>query len=123
MVFTYETFGFGRGKNDSVRLFDNELLIDNTTWLSHLSPTQGLRPNIKGEEYINTPEPAPGSANKFTCISEIIVWPGEHATAVYNGEAMFLKIPLDLISVMDSCMRQTMERESSVFQIYKRIGS
>lgn len=91
MIFTSDSFGFGLGKNDSVRLFDNDLLIASATWTDHTAPTWGLYPDVKGAEYRNTSAATPGSANKFAGIPEIIDWPGDQATAIYDQEAMFLE--------------------------------
>ena len=56
LVITEDDFGFGLGKNDSVRLYENEMLIGSTTWAEHTNPTWGLYPDVKGTEYRNTKE-------------------------------------------------------------------
>lgn len=91
IVLTDEVFGFGLGKNDSVRLFENDLLIASTSWVEHTSPTWGLYPDINGTEYRNTLEETPGSTNKFAGIPDVIEWVGEHTTIIYDVESMFLE--------------------------------
>ena len=91
LILTSDSFGFGLGKNDSVRLFENDLLIASTTWVEHTSPTWGLYPDVKGTEYRNTLEATPGTANKFAGIPDIIDWAGDNSTIIYDVESMFLE--------------------------------
>ena len=82
MVITGDEFGFGLGKGDCVRLFENGLLIASTTWEGHTAPTWGLYPDVNGAEYRNTLEQTPGAANKFAGIPEPIAWPGADTVTV-----------------------------------------
>ncbi len=78
-----ESFEFGLGKGDSVRIFEEIegtlTLIQSTTWPSgaHTSPTWGLYPDANGAEYRNTMVATPGETNKFADIPDVITWPGD----------------------------------------------
>ncbi len=76
LVLTEDDFGFGLGKGDSVRIFENSMLIASTTWTDHTNPTWGLYPDVNGKEYRNTLEETPGAANEFDGIPKVIAWPG-----------------------------------------------
>lgn len=82
LVFTDEEFGFGLGKNDMVRLYENGELIASTTWPEHTSPTWGLYPDVNGTEYRSTLEETPGTANVFAGAPKTIAWPGSDAVIV-----------------------------------------
>ena len=81
LVITGDEFGFGLGKGDAVRLFENGMCIASTTWEGHTSPTWGLYPDVNGTEYRSTLEETPGAANKFAGIPDVIVWPGADTVA------------------------------------------
>ena len=91
LILTDETFGFGLGKGDSVRLFENDRLIASTTWAEHTNPTWGLYPDVNGNEYRNTQEETPGAPNKFADIPEVIAWPGHGEVVVFDQEPTFLE--------------------------------
>lgn len=91
IVLTEDAFGFGLGKGDSVRLFENELLIASTTWTEHTNPTWGLYPDVNGTEYRNTKEATPGAANKYDGIPELITWPGNQEVIVFDQNPTFLE--------------------------------
>ncbi|TQR18251.1 lamin tail domain-containing protein [Psychrobacillus soli] len=91
LVLTDEIFGFGLGKNDSVRLFENDRLIASATWPEHTNPTWGLYPDVKGTEYRNTREETPGAPNKFEDIPEMIAWPGNGEVVIFDQEPTFLE--------------------------------
>lgn len=91
LVLTEDEFGFGLGKNDSVRLFENERLIASTTWPDHTNPTWGLYPDLTGTEYRNTKEATPGAANKFEGIPDVIAWPGNGEVVIFDLEPTFLE--------------------------------
>ncbi len=91
IVFTEDDFGFGLGKGDTVRLFEDGLLIASTTWAEHTSPTWGLYPDVNGSEYRNTKEATPGEANKFEGIPEVIAWQGNGEVTVFDTEPTFLE--------------------------------
>lgn len=92
IVFTDVDFGFGLGKSDMVRLFENGVLIASTTWTGHTDPTWGLYPDVNGSEYRNTKEATPGVANQFEYeeILEVIGWPGNSEVVVFDSEPTFL---------------------------------
>ncbi|MEE0967492.1 MAG: lamin tail domain-containing protein [Bacilli bacterium] len=73
LVITDDELGFGLGKNDSVRIFENGLLIQSTTWSGHTSPTWGF----DGIAYQNTKEETPGKANEFEGTPDVEAWDGE----------------------------------------------
>lgn len=91
LIVTEEAFGFGLGKNDSVRLFENDRLIASTAWTEHTNPTWGLYPNVNGNEYRNTLEETPGEPNKFEGVPEIIAWPGNDEVVIFDKEPTFLE--------------------------------
>ena len=91
IVFTENDFGFGLGKNDRVRLYENDLLLASTTWVDQTSPTWGLYPDVNGKEYRNTKEPTPGAANVFDGIPEVIAWPGKGEVVPFDTEPTFLE--------------------------------
>lgn len=91
LLLTEDDFGFGLGKNDAVRLFENDRLIAHTSWTDHTNPTWGLYPDVNGTTYRNTMEQTPGAANKFVDIPDIMAWPGNQDTFIYDEEPMFLE--------------------------------
>ena len=91
IVLTEDEFGFGLGKNDSVRLFENGLLIAETTWPEHTNPTWGLYPDVNGKEYRNTLEATPGAVNKFAGIPDVIEWQGDEEVHVFDTTSTFLE--------------------------------
>jgi|GEM_PF-442277 len=91
LVLTEEMFGFGLGKNDSVRLFENERLIASTTWTEHTNPTWGLYPDLTGSEYRHTKEATPNAPNKFEGIPDVVEWPGNGEVVVFDHEPTFLE--------------------------------
>ena len=89
MVITSDEFGFGLGKGDSVRLFEDGTLIASTTWEGHTNPTWGLYPDATGNEYRGTLVETPGTANLFAGIPEVNAWPG--AETVTSSNLNFLE--------------------------------
>lgn len=89
LVITEDDFGFGLGKNDQVRLFEDGRLIASTTWQDHTSPTWGLYPDVYGTEYRNTLTATPGAANEFAGIPETIDWPGNQEITIFDTEPTF----------------------------------
>lgn len=86
-------FGFGLGKGDSVRLFEDGEQIAATTWPdgSHTNPTWGLYPDVNGNSYRNTLEATPGAANKFAGIPDVIAWPGSDQVRIFDTTPTFLE--------------------------------
>lgn len=76
LVIIEEQFGFGLGKGDTVRLFENDRLIGSTTWTEHTNPTWGLYPDVNGTEYRSTLKETPGAANVFAGIPDVVDWTG-----------------------------------------------
>ena len=91
LIFTDDDLGFGLGKNDMVRIFENGILIAETTWPNHTDPTWGLYPDVNGSEYRNTKEATPGAANIFEGIPEVIAWPGAEEVTTFDQEATFFE--------------------------------
>ena len=89
-VIEVADFGFGLGGGDSVRVFENGELIDETTWgASHAAVTWGRCPDADGP-FAVTAESTKGAAN--VCEGEIAVaqWPGSSAVRVLDETPMFL---------------------------------
>ena len=91
LVIDEDTLGFGFGKGDSVRIYEGDMLIGNTTWSEHTNPTWGLYPDVNGNEYRNTKEETAGAANKFADIPDSINWPGKETTTIYDKYPTFLE--------------------------------
>ncbi len=89
LVLTEDVFGFGLGKGDSVRIFENDMLIASTTWSDHTNPTWGMYPDVNGKEYRNTLKETPGTANEFKDIPKVIAWPG--SDEVVTSDLIFLE--------------------------------
>lgn len=82
---------FGIGKDDTVRLFDGDQLVDSTSWgASHAATTWGRCPDVTGS-FAATAEPTPGAAN--SCDGEVAVspWPGSAGVRVLDSVPMFLE--------------------------------
>lgn len=91
LVIEREALGFGLGGGDAVRLFDGELLIDETTWgEGHAATTWGRCPDASGAFAITT-EPTKGAPN--ICAGEVTVsaWPGSADVRVLDGIPTFLE--------------------------------
>lgn len=90
MLIGGKDLGFGLGKDDSVRLFDEDTLLDSTTWgPDHAPVTWGRCPTVTGP-FANTAEATPGEAN--VCPGEIKaeVWPGSADVRALDPAQMFL---------------------------------
>lgn len=91
LVIERDALGFGLGDGDAVRLFDGELLIDETTWgEGHAATTWGRCPDATGV-FAVTAEPTKGAAN--ICAGEVTVspWPGSADVRVLDGIPTFLE--------------------------------
>lgn len=86
-----DDLGFGLGSDDAVRLYENGNLISSTSWTGHTNPTWGLYPDVNGTEYQNTKAATPGAANQFADIPDVIAWPGNEGTSVYDTTSTFLE--------------------------------
>ncbi len=88
LVIDDTKLGFGLGKGDSVRIFEGDTLVGETTWENHTNPTWGLYPDANGKEYRNTTVPTPGEANMFEEVPEEIEglkWPGPDEVKTVDG--------------------------------------
>ncbi len=86
-----DDLGFGLGKDDAVRVFDGDNLVDSTTWgNSHAASTWGRCADTTGA-FAVTSEPTPGATN--VCPGEIAVspWPGSPDAHVVDSVPMFLE--------------------------------
>lgn len=82
--------GFGLGAADTVRVFENDVLIDETAWGTvHAAVTWGRCPDTTGP-FSATAESTKGTAN--VCAGEISVgaWPGSAAVRIVDQTSMFL---------------------------------
>lgn len=86
-----DDLGFGIGKDDTIRVFDGDQLVDSNSWgAGHIAPTWGRCPDTTGP-FAATAEPTPGAAN--ICPGEIAVspWPGSADVRVIDSAPMFLE--------------------------------
>ncbi|MGW8481820.1 lamin tail domain-containing protein [Microbacterium sp. NPDC055903] len=91
LVVERDQLGFGLGGGDAVRLFDGELLIDETTWgEGHAATTWGRCPDASGA-FAVTAESTKGATN--VCEGEIAVspWPGSADVRVLDAAPTFLE--------------------------------
>lgn len=91
LVVEREQLGFGLGGGDTVRLFDGDLLIDETTWgEGHAATTWGRCPDATGV-FATTTESTKGAAN--VCDGEVTVspWPGSADVRALDGVPTFLE--------------------------------
>lgn len=91
LVVEREQLGFGLGGGDAVRLFDGDLLIDETAWgEGHAAVTWGRCPDASGVFAVTT-ESTPGTAN--ICAGEVVVspWPGSADVRVLDSTPTFLE--------------------------------
>lgn len=91
LVIERADLGFGLGGGDSVRLFEGDALLDETTWgEGHATVTWGRCPDITGA-FAATTEATKGAAN--VCAGEIPVgpWPGSPDVTVLDTAPMFLE--------------------------------
>lgn len=86
-----DDLGFGLGKGDTVRLFEEGRMIASTTWTDHTNPTWGLYPDVNGTEYRNTLAATPGAANQFAGIPDEISWPGADQVTAFDTTSTFLE--------------------------------
>ncbi|CAH0125177.1 lamin tail domain-containing protein [Microbacterium sp. Bi121] len=82
---------FGIGKDDTIRVFDGDMLVDSTSWgAGHVAPTWGRCPDTTGA-FAATAESTPGAAN--VCVGEIPVspWPGSADVRALDSIPTFLE--------------------------------
>lgn len=91
LVLDDTQFGFGLGKDDHVRIFEDGRLIQNTAWTGHTNPTWGLYPDVNGKEYRSTQVATPGAANKYADIPEVLPWDGSNEVSVFDTQKTFLE--------------------------------
>ncbi|WP_417507278.1 lamin tail domain-containing protein [Microbacterium sp.] len=91
LVIEREQLGFGLGGGDAVRLFDGELLVDETSWgEGHAAITWGRCPDTTGA-FAATTASSKGAAN--VCAGEVTVspWPGSAEVRVLDSIPTFLE--------------------------------
>ena len=91
LVLDSNTLGFELNAEDSVRLYEGNMLIGTISWTSDTNPTLGLYPDVNGTEYRNTKKGTPGASNKFEDIPELINWQGNEEITIYDKEPVFLE--------------------------------
>lgn len=90
-VIERDALGFGLGDGDAVRLFDGDLLIDETSWgAGHAAMTWGRCPDTTGA-FAVTAESTKGQPN--VCAGEIATtpWPGSAEVRVLDEAPTFLE--------------------------------
>lgn len=90
LVIEGSELGFGLGGGDTVRVFENDALIDDTTWgAGHAAVTWGRCPDTTGP-FAVTAASTKGTPN--VCVGELAVgaWPGSASVRVIDQTSMFL---------------------------------
>lgn len=102
LVLDEADFGFGLGGADSVRVFDGELLVQETSWTAHAATTWGRCPDATGP-FAVTAAPTKGAANECVGDVDTIAWPGDDAVSIVDAEPTFLEDTsgLDFVAVGD----------------------
>ncbi|WP_431806859.1 lamin tail domain-containing protein [Microbacterium paraoxydans] len=91
LVIDRAQLGFGLGGGDAVRLFDGDLLIDETRWGDgHASPTWGRCPDATGA-FTATAQATKGAANVCPGEVPVGVWPGSAEVRVVDEVPTFLE--------------------------------
>ncbi|MBT2485106.1 MULTISPECIES: lamin tail domain-containing protein [unclassified Microbacterium] len=91
LVIERDQLGFGLGGGDAVRLFDGDLLIDDTTWgEGHAAVTWGRCPDVTGT-FAVTAEPTKGARNICAGQIEVAPWPGSADVRVLDTTPTFLE--------------------------------
>lgn len=91
LVIERAQLGFGLGGGDAVRVFDGDLLVDETSWgEGHAAVTWGRCPDLTGA-FAVTAESTKGAAN--VCAGEVPVgvWPGSAEVRVVDETPTFLE--------------------------------
>lgn len=91
LVIERDQLGFGLGGGDAVRVFDGDLLVDETSWgEGHAATTWGRCPDTTGA-FAATAESTKGAAN--VCAGEVTVspWPGSADVRVLDSVPTFLE--------------------------------
>ncbi|WP_341975639.1 lamin tail domain-containing protein [Microbacterium sp. LWO13-1.2] len=91
LVIERAQLGFGLGGGDAVRVFDGDLIVDETTWgEGHAATSWGRCPDITGA-FALTAQPTRGAANE--CAGEIAFspWPGSAEVRALDAIPMFLE--------------------------------
>ena len=85
-----DDLGFGLGDQDSVRLYEDGMMIKSFSWQAHAGVTWGLYPDVNGTAYQNTVTATPGAANDFG-IPASEAWPGSGEVHAFDTESTFLE--------------------------------
>ncbi|WP_102194298.1 lamin tail domain-containing protein [Microbacterium aurantiacum] len=91
LVIEREQLGFGLGGGDAVRVFDGDLIVDETTWgEGHPATSWGRCADITGA-FAVTAESTKGAAN--VCAGEIVFspWPGSAEVRALDNTPTFLE--------------------------------
>ena len=100
LVFDETMFGYGLGKEDKGRVFDQENLLTEYGWAGHAENTLGLRPD---GTYGDTSEATPGAVNKFADVApdegtpiddkvtDILPWLGTDKVIIVDDVPTFLE--------------------------------
>lgn len=91
LVIERDALGFGLGGGDAVRLFDGDLIIDETTWgEGHAATTWGRCPDTTGAFEV-TEESTKGEPNVCAGEVEVTPWPGSAEVRVLDDVPTFLE--------------------------------
>jgi LPXTG-motif cell wall-anchored protein len=91
LVIERDALGFGLGGGDRVRVFDGDLLIDETSWgEGHAATTWGRCPDTTGA-FAVTAESTKGASNVCAGEIEVTPWPGSAEVRVLDDVPTFLE--------------------------------
>lgn len=90
LVLTESEFGFGLGGNDSVRIFEGENIVEETSWSGHAEHTWGRCPSATGN-FAATSAATPGALNACPGIPAVEAWTGADEVTVLDPSQMFLE--------------------------------
>lgn len=90
LVLTETDFDFGLGGSDQVRIYDGDVLVEQTAWTEHAAESWGRCPDATGDFTVTTAA-TPGERNQCAGIPDVIAWPGSQDVTVQDVEPTFLE--------------------------------
>jgi hypothetical protein len=117
LVIERDALGFGLGGGDTVRLFDDGLLIDETTWgAGHPAVTWARCPDTNGP-FAASAESTKGAANICPGEMPVAEWPGAETVTIVDEAQAFLEDSsgLDAQATQDGTVLWAVDNGTGVF--------